>query len=91
MMNDPFASLTLLLSDVILPNLQAVQKHQAEQIEANDRLEKAVEDLRVSIESQFALLSSQLTACRIELLTTQAALRATQASNRTPRSKQIVH
>ena len=35
-MTDQLASLSLLLSDVILPNLKAVQASQAEQIAAND-------------------------------------------------------
>jgi len=78
-MSDPFASLTQLLADVILPNLKAVQMSQAEQIAANDRLEQAIEDLRTHLESQFALLSAQLTACRAELAATQAALKIAQA------------
>jgi hypothetical protein len=77
-MNDPFASLTLLLTDAILPNLKAVQASQSEQIAANDRLEHAIDDLRTHIESRFALLSAQLTACRAELAATQAALKAAQ-------------
>ena len=77
-MNDSFAPLTQLLADVILPNLQAVQMSQAEQIAANDRLEVAIEDLRTHLESQFALLSAQLTACQAELAATQAALIAVQ-------------
>jgi hypothetical protein len=77
-MNDPFASLTLLLTDAILPNLKAVQASQSEQIAANDRLEQAIDDLRTHIESRFALLSAQLTACRAELAATQAALKAAQ-------------
>ncbi|MGA2559321.1 MAG: hypothetical protein ABSF17_06555 [Terracidiphilus sp.] len=90
-MDDSFDSLALLLSDVILPTLKSVQSHQAEQIAANDRVEQAIEDLRASIESQFGLLSSQLTACRIELQATQAALRAAQASNQVSQMKLIVH
>ena len=39
-MIEPFASLARLLSDVILPNLKAVQKSQAGQIAANQRLER---------------------------------------------------
>jgi hypothetical protein len=78
-MNDPFASLTSLLCDVILPNLKDVQMSQAEQIAANDRLESAIEDLRTQLESQFALLTSQLTACQVELAGTQAALKTAQS------------
>jgi hypothetical protein len=78
-MTDPFATLTSLLCDVILPNLKDVQMSQAEQIAANDRLEHAVEDLRMHLDSQFALLSGQLTACQAELAATQAALKAAQS------------
>ena len=46
-MNEPLAALSTLLSDVILPNLKAVQQNQAEQIAANDRLEHAIEELRL--------------------------------------------
>jgi hypothetical protein len=92
-MSDPFVSLTMLLSDVILPNLKTVQVSQTEQIAANDRLEAAIEDLRTYIESQFALLSAQLTACRAELAATQAALKAAQrqAGIRAPESKLLVN
>ena len=76
-MSDPFVSLTMLLSDVILPNLKTVQVSQSEQIAANARLELAIEDLRTYMESQFARLSAQLTACRAELAASQAALSAT--------------
>jgi hypothetical protein len=75
-MDDLLAPLTRLLSDVILPNLKAVEVNQAEQIAANDRLENAIEELRVHLESQFALLAAQLTACRAEVAATQAMLRA---------------
>jgi hypothetical protein len=75
-MTNPIASLTLLLSDAILPELKTVQVSQSAQRAANDRLEQAIEDLRMQFESQFALLSAQLTACRAELAATQAALRA---------------
>lgn len=78
-MDDPFAPLAHLLSDVILPNLKSVQMSQAEQIAANDRLETAIEELRLHLESQFAHLAAQLTACRAELAATQAVLRAAQA------------
>jgi phage terminase Nu1 subunit (DNA packaging protein) len=78
-MNDPFDSLTQVLTDVILPNLQSVQVSQAEQIAANDRLENAIEELRLHLESQFAHLSAQLTACRAELAAAQAAFQAVKA------------
>jgi hypothetical protein len=92
-MNDPFASLTELLAEVILPNLKAVQMSQAEQIAANDRLELAIEDLRSHLDSQFALLSAQLTACQAELSATHAALKAAQAQAglRVPNAKMLVH
>lgn len=88
-MNNPFASVTHLLAEVVLPNLKAVQMSQSEQIAANDRLEQAIEDLRAQLQSQFAQLSAQLTACQAELAATQAALKAAQmmAGLRTPESK----
>ena len=75
-MNEPIASLAQLLSDVILPNLKAVKVSQSEQIAANDRLENAIEELRMHLDSQFTHLSAQLTACRAELAVTQAAFKA---------------
>jgi hypothetical protein len=92
-MNDAMSSLTLLLSDVILPNLKSVQVSQSEQIAANDRLEQAIEDLRTNLEGQFALLSIRLTACQAELAATQAALKAAQAQAgiKMPQGKQLVH
>ena len=75
-MNELTDSLTRLLSEVILPNLKAVQQSQAEQIAANDRLENSIEELRLHLDSQFAHLSAQLTACRAELAATQAAFKA---------------
>jgi hypothetical protein len=92
-MNDPLVSLSLLLSDVILPNLQMVQASQAEQIESNGRLEQAIEDLRTQLELQFALLSAQLKACQAELAATQAALKAAQAvaGLRAPENKLLIN
>ncbi|MGO9336930.1 MAG: hypothetical protein ACLPY1_05415 [Terracidiphilus sp.] len=92
-MNDPIASVTQLLSDVVLPNLKAVQLSQAEQIAANDRLEQAIKDLRTHLDSQFAMLSAQLTACQAELAATQAALTETQtaAGLRVPGGKLLIH
>lgn len=77
-MNETLDSLGRLLSDVILPNLKAVQTSQAEQIAANDRLENSIEELRLHLDTQFANLSAQLTACRAELAMTQAVLKAAQ-------------
>jgi hypothetical protein len=92
-MSDPLTTLAQLLSDVILPNLKAVQVSQGEQIAANDRLELAIEDLRSYIESQFALLSAQLTACQAELAATQAALKSAQrqAGLRGPEGKMLIN
>jgi predicted DNA binding CopG/RHH family protein len=81
LMTEPDAYLSHLLSDVILPNLKAVQVSQAEQIAANDRLEQAIDDLRMHLNSQFAHLAAQLTSCRAELAATQAALKAVQTQS----------
>jgi hypothetical protein len=77
-MTDPNVAITRLLIDVVLPNLKTVQVSQTEQIAANDRLENAIEELRLHLESQFAHIQAQLTACRAELAATQATLKATQ-------------
>lgn len=77
-MTDPNTAISRLLIDVVLPNLKTVQVSQNEQIAANDRLENAIEELRLHLESQFAHLSAQLTACRAELAATQALLKAAQ-------------
>jgi hypothetical protein len=80
-MSEPFDSLMHILTDVILPNLKTVQVSQTEQIAANDRLENAIEELRLHLESQFAYLSAQLTACRAELAVAQAAFNAVNPHN----------
>jgi len=91
-MDDPFVSLTRVLTDVILPNLQSVQASQSEQIAANDRLENAIEELRQHLESQFAHLSAQLTACRAELAAAQAAFQArTQSGAVGPDRTNLIH
>ena len=92
-MDEPIDSLTRLLADVILPNLKAVQVSQAEQISANDRLENAIEELREYLKSQFAQLSAQLSACRVELAVTQAALKAAQTQKATfvPGRSTLIH
>jgi hypothetical protein len=91
-MEDPLVSLTRVLTDVILPNLQSVQVSQAEQIAANDRLENAIEELRLHLESQFAHLSAQLTACRAELAAAQAAFQArTQNGPLAPDRTNLIH
>jgi hypothetical protein len=92
-MDDPLVSLSRLLSEVILPNLKSVQVSQAEQIAANDRLEQAIEELRLHLESQFAHLNAQLTACRAELAATQAVLKAarTQGGLRAPERTPLIH
>ena len=71
--------LTRLLTEVIVPGLQAIQASQAEQIAANTRLERSIQELREHLEGQFAELSAQLTACRAELAAAQAVLLAAQA------------
>jgi hypothetical protein len=92
-MTDPFVSLTQLLAEVILPNLKSVQVSQTEQIAANDRLENAIEELRLHLESQFAHLSAQLTACRAELAAAQATIKAAQVKNGTltPDRATLIH
>ena len=80
-MSEALDLLSRLLSDVILPNLKAVQESQNEQIAANDRLELAIEELRQHLDSQFAHLSAQLTACRAELAAAQATFNAALARN----------
>ena len=77
-MNEPPVSLSRILTESILPNLKSLQANQAEQIEANDRLENSIEELRLHLESEFSFLSAQLTACRAELAATQAMFTATQ-------------
>lgn len=64
------------LTNVVLPNLKSVEVSQMEQINANNRLEKAIEELRTHLEAQFAGLTAQLIACRAELAATQALLKA---------------
>lgn len=75
-MNEMLTSLSYLLSDVVLPNLQSVQSSQNEQIAANDRLEQSIENLRTHLESQFGQLMNQITACRAEVAACRAALEA---------------
>ena len=77
-MDETVDPLIKILADVILPNLKAVQMSQAEQIAANDRLENAIEELRLHLASQLAFLSAQLTACRAELAAAQAMFKAVQ-------------
>jgi len=92
-MDEPIATLTRLLSDVILPNLREVQASQAEQIAANDRLEIEIDELRMHLNSQFAHLAALLTACRAELATTQAILKAAREQNDTfaPDCNTLIH
>lgn len=78
-MSDIAATLNHLLSDVILPNLKAVQTNQAEQIAANDRIEEEISELQVQIRAEFAHLQAQLTACRAEIAALHAILKAAQA------------
>jgi hypothetical protein len=92
-MEEIMGQFSRLLSDVILPNLKAVQASQNEQIAANDRLENDIDELRIHLESQFAHLSAQLTACRAELATTQALLKAMHVQNGTtkPERATLIH
>ncbi len=92
-MTDPNVAVTRLLIDVVLPNLKTVQVSQTEQIAANDRLENAIEELRLHLESQFAHLTAQLTACRAELAATQALLNAMQMRHGvvTPDRPTLIH
>ena len=92
-MDDPIVSLSRILIDVILPNLKSVQVSQSEQIAANDRLENAIEELHLHLESQFAHLSAQLTACRAEVAAAQAAFNAVHTQNGTmePDGTTMIH
>jgi hypothetical protein len=80
-MSEPLAELVQMISDVILPNIQAVQAGQANQIAAQNRIVEAIEELRLSLHAQFAHLAAQLTACRAELAATQAMLKAAQSGS----------
>ncbi len=82
-MSETLDPLTQLLRDAILPNLKSVRVSQSEQIAANDRLENAIEELRLHLESQFAYLSAQLTACRSELAAAYAVFRAVHSQDGT--------
>ncbi len=75
-MEEILSSITRLLTEVVMPNLKAVHAGQAEQIESTHKVERAIEDLRLNLEAQFAHLNAQLTACRAELAATQAMLKA---------------
>ena len=92
-MTDPLVSLSRILSGAILPNLKSVQTSQAEPIAPNERLENAIEELRLDLESQFASISAQLTACRAELAATQAIFHATQVQRGllTPDIMTLIH
>ena len=83
-MTDIATTLTHLLSDVILPNLKAVQSSQAEQIAANDRLEEQINDLQAQIKADFARLQAQLTACRAEIAALQALVKSVQSQGSVP-------
>lgn len=78
-MTDIAATLNHLLSDVILPNLKAVQTNQAEQIAANDRIEEEINDLQMQLRTEFAHMQAQLTACRAEVAALHAMLKTVQA------------
>ena len=78
-MNEIAATFNHLLSDVILPNLKAVQTNQAEQIAANDRIEEEISELQMQIRSEFAHLQAQLTACRAEIAALHAMLKSVES------------
>jgi isochorismate hydrolase len=92
-MSDPLDSILPLLTDVVLPNIKAVQSNQVEQIAANERLELAIDDLRVYMASKFAELAAQLTAVRAELAAAQAALQLAKAHAGmvAPGNKVVIH
>ncbi len=79
-MDEALSAVSRLLSEVILPNLQVVHAGQTEQIEANRRLELAINELRERLESQFSELSAQLMAYRAELAATHAMIQAVAAA-----------
>jgi len=92
-MNDPLDSILPLLTDVVLPNIKAVQTNQVEQIAANERLELAIDDLRTYMASKFMELAAQLTAVRAELAAAHAALKMAkaQAGMDAPGTKVLIH
>ena len=90
-MIEPIDGLANLLTDVILPTLQTVLTSQKVQIAANDRLEQAIEELSLHLDSQFAHLAAQLTACRAELAALQAVLKAVQNGSRQPDRSTLIH
>jgi hypothetical protein len=93
LINERLDSLVQQLSDVILPNLKSVQASQGEHIAANDRLEVAIDELRLHMNSQFAHLTVLLTACRAEVAARQALLKAVQmrAGSPTPEGDTLIH
>jgi hypothetical protein len=92
-MSDPLDTILPLLTDVVLPNIKAVQTNQVEQIAANERLELAIDDLRTFMGSKFMELAAQLTAVRAELALAQAALKVakTQAGMDVAGAKVLIH
>ncbi len=92
-MEEPIETLTRLLSDVILPNLKSVQASQQQQMAANERLEREIDELRLHLKSQFDHLIAVLTACRAEIAATQAILKTfgSQRPAGTPGGGTVVH
>jgi hypothetical protein len=92
-MNEPLVPLSRILTESVLPELKSLQASQAEQIEANDRLENTIEELRLHMESELGFLSAQLTACRAELAATQAIFHAAQVQRGllTPDNMSMMH
>lgn len=64
------------LTDVVLPAIQATHLSQTQQVESNQQLERSLENLRRELELKFAELTAQLIACRAELASTQELLKA---------------
>ena len=88
-MEELIKNISRLLAEVILPCLRTVQSVQAEQLSANANLQNSIDDLRISLESQFASLSTQLTTCRAELAAAQAVLQATREAKATQPSNHL--
>jgi uncharacterized membrane-anchored protein len=90
-MSELFDQLTRLLTEVILPNLRAMQASQTEQIAASKRVEQEISALRTHLEIQFNRLNAQLTACRAELAATQAVLKARQGGSGDSKGSTLIH
>jgi len=81
-MEELTGKLTTILSNVILPNLKAVQVSQNEQIAANDRLEESIVELQMQFKTELAFIAAQLTAARSEIAALHLALKTVQAQSK---------